>query len=212
MSTFNPPVVRSTGEAGYAPYQIKSREAAKARGERTGGGRTSPIYAAIPEGEIGSDASGGSSPAAATSDAAAGSTTTAPAREVAQPDGMTRIPGATTFVGSPRGQGVDDEWPRYQTPIASFCLDLTEVTAPEYARCVAAGKCTASRGDRVTCTSSRQIHEAQNLPMNCVDYHQAAAACAFRGARLPTEAEWEYAATGGDARRLVRSRDLRLSS
>jgi formylglycine-generating enzyme required for sulfatase activity len=123
--------------------------------------------------------------------------TTVPDAPESCPDGMVRIPGATAFIGSPRGQGVDDEWPRYRTPIASFCLDEAEATAAEYARCVAAGKCTASRGDRVTCSSSR---DDQKLPMNCVDFHQAAAACAFRGARLPTEAEWEYAATGGDAR------------
>jgi formylglycine-generating enzyme len=41
----------------------------------------------------------------------------------------------------------------------------------------------------------------ENLPMNCITWYLAFAFCAWDGGRLPTEAEWNYAAAGGSEQR-----------
>ncbi|XXY23737.1 SUMF1/EgtB/PvdO family nonheme iron enzyme [Sorangium sp. So ce216] len=44
--------------------------------------------------------------------------------------------------------------------------------------------------------------EHENLPINCLNWYVAFAFCVWDGGRLPTEAEWNYAAAGGDEQRV----------
>jgi sulfatase modifying factor 1 len=112
---------------------------------------------------------------------------------------MMAVPGGEFWMGSAPGKYAPDESPRFRTKVADFCMDATEVTVSSYRRCVAAGACPAAFARYKRCNYGRSDRE--DHPINCVDWHQASAFCAWRQARLPTEVEWEYAARGGSALR-----------
>jgi len=78
----------------------------------------------------------------------------------------------------------------------AFFLDRTEVTVSAYRRCVSAGECLTP-----TFTTGDPRFDRDDLPVTHVSYEDARKYCAYRGARLPTEAEWERAARGSKPRR-----------
>jgi formylglycine-generating enzyme required for sulfatase activity len=116
------------------------------------------------------------------------------------PAGMVLLPGGDFWIGSKKGTRAPEESPRFQARLAPFCLDETEVTTAAYDACVAQGSCSRPHGKLFTCNGGKA--DRQQDPINCIDYHQAVSLCQSRGARLPSEVEWEYAGRGGDGGQL----------
>ena len=104
---------------------------------------------------------------------------------------MVRVPAGTFMMGTDKGGRGDG--PAHRVTITkAFYIDRTEVTAAMYATCVDEGTCTPNR---VHADKDQARH-----PANCVDRLQAERFCSYAQKRLPTEAEWEYAARGTDGR------------
>jgi formylglycine-generating enzyme required for sulfatase activity len=86
-----------------------------------------------------------------------------------------------------------------------LCLDISEVTVADYKECVSSGGCTppnaydrSLRLDRYRALCNWRHPEGRDRhPINCVSYNQATAFCSYRGARLPTDIEWSFAASNG---------------
>jgi formylglycine-generating enzyme len=89
-----------------------------------------------------------------------------------------------------------NELPQQVVQGDAFFLDRTEVTVAAYERCVAAGACSP----RSLEGGARRFARAE-LPVTLVSFADAEAYCRFRGARLPSEAEFERAARGTTGRR-----------
>lgn len=102
-------------------------------------------------------------------------------------------------VTAPDGGCFADALPPHWVRLSGYAIDRTEVTAAQYAACVAAGACERTT---VEWSGSSDLPSAgnpdrTNYPINFVDQPRAEAYCAYAGGRLCAEAEWEKAARGG---------------
>jgi formylglycine-generating enzyme required for sulfatase activity len=112
---------------------------------------------------------------------------------------MLQIPGGEFLMGYDGPLPHEpNEMPAHLVRVSTFWIDRTEVTVGDMRACLDRGDCSARLGAGPLCTLGRGDPKAA---VNCVPWAAADAYCRAVGKRLPTEAEWELAAGGGQKTR-----------
>jgi formylglycine-generating enzyme required for sulfatase activity len=94
-----------------------------------------------------------------------------------------------------------DEEPAHTVYLDAFYMDKYEVSNAAYRECVNRGLCQPpTKVSSSTRSSYYSDSQFDDYPVIYVDWNMAKNYCEWRGARLPTEAEWEKAARGTDGR------------
>lgn len=110
------------------------------------------------------------------------------------------VPGGRVRIGRDpvayRGEALADEGPAAEIELPAFELSRTPVTNAQYAAFV---RDTGHRAP-LDWPPTGPARARLDHPVAWVDHGDATAFCAWLGGRLPTEAEWEKAARGGDGR------------
>lgn len=122
------------------------------------------------------------------------------------PVSMAYIPHGSFLMGSNHQNALENEKPVHEVFLDAFWIDVIEVTNEQFALFIRETNyiTTAEQeGSRLTWQNPVQWKELQpknNEPVVQISWEDANAFCAWRNAKLPSEAQWEKAARGTDQR------------
>jgi formylglycine-generating enzyme required for sulfatase activity len=120
--------------------------------------------------------------------------------------GMIYVAGGEFTMGSDTGD--EYERPAHKVKVASFYIDVNEVTCEDYLKFV------KEKGHRLplSWTNGSYPPGAAKQPVTGVDWYDATAYAEWLGKRLPTEEEWEFAARGVNGSKYPWGNDWRANA
>jgi formylglycine-generating enzyme len=114
---------------------------------------------------------------------------------------MRLVPSGSFSMGYGNGDPATGETAVHTVNVSAFYMDKYLVTNASYKQCVDGGSCQPPvDSSSATRTSYYGNSEFAAYPVINVNWDMANVYCTWRGARLPSEAEWEKAARGIDGR------------
>ncbi|WP_143288241.1 SUMF1/EgtB/PvdO family nonheme iron enzyme, partial [Calothrix rhizosoleniae] len=116
---------------------------------------------------------------------------------------MVFIPGDTFIMGSPEGEGYNDEKPQHQVTVPSFFIGKYPITQAQWRAIASRENLKVERDLKPNPSRFKDLPESVNCPVERISWYDAVEFCARlskhtgKEYRLPSEAEWEYACRAG---------------